>query len=205
LHANDVQAQAHAASFDNVDIDVMNVCCGMLTQHIKRIEAALLVDRQFSYLTKLSNLSLDCSRSYLPPIPSIEEVDPVKLARGIEQAVGKLLHVSGVRIFIVGVPPGHPASHPISGPLGSQRLEQAIRSREQIKLLSKAMHIQNKKDEKRKQALGLSSSKATNTTYRRRLKQHNNLGLLLQVWHVRKDLDYNMQMTEQRKYTDLFR
>lgn len=73
------------------------------------------------------------------------------------------------------------------------------------KLLSKAMHIQNKKDEKRKQALGLSSSKATNATYRRRLKQHNNLGLLLQVWHVRKDLDYNMQMTEQRKYTDLFR
>ncbi len=205
MHANDLQAQARAASFDNVDNDIMSACCKMLAMHIKRIEAAMLVDRQFLYLTKLSDLTLDCFRSYLPPIPSIEEADPVKLARGIENVVSKLLHVSGVRIFIVGIPPGHPATHPISGPLGSQRLEQAIKAREQIKLLSKAMHIQNQQDEKRKRALGLSSSQILNPTYRRRLKQHNNLGTLLQVWHVRKELDYNMQMTEQRKYTDLFR
>ena len=208
LHANDLQAQAHAASFDTVDDDIMKMCCKMLTRHIKRIEAGLLVERQFSYLHKLSQLNLDCFRSYLPPIPSIEEVDPIKLVKGIEKFVGKLLHASGVRLFIVGIPPGHPATHPISGPFGSQRLEQALRSREQLKLLSKAMHVQNKQDEKRKHALGLSGSSSSangNPTYRRRLKQHNNLGVLLQVWHVRKELDYNMQMTEQRKYTDLFR
>ena len=137
----------------------------------------------------------------------IEDIDPIKLARSIENKVQKMLHVSKVRLFVVGSPPGYPAAHPISGRLGSQRLEQALRSREQIKLLSKAMHMKNEKDSKRQEALGISTPygiKSQNPLYRRRLKQHKNLGVLLKVWHVRKELDYNMQMSEQRKYTDLF-
>ena len=207
LHADDVIAQAHAASFDKVDGDIMGVCCNMLRGHIKRVEALLLIERQFSYLDKLAGLTVDSLRSYLPPIPSIEDIDPIKLARSIENKVQKMLHVSKVRLFVVGSPPGYPAAHPISGRLGSQRLEQALRSREQIKLLSKAMHMKNEKDSKRQEALGISTPygiKSQNPLYRRRLKQHKNLGVLLKVWHVRKELDYNMQMSEQRKYTDLF-
>ena len=41
LHADDVIAQAHAASFDKVDGDIMRVCCNMLRGHIKRVEALL--------------------------------------------------------------------------------------------------------------------------------------------------------------------
>lgn len=69
------------------------------------------------------------------------------------------------------------------------------------------MHVQNKNDSRRKEALGISTpfgEKSRDPLYRRRLKQHNNLGVLLKVWHVRKELDHRMQMTEQRKYTDLF-
>ena len=69
------------------------------------------------------------------------------------------------------------------------------------------MHMKNEKDSKRQEALSISTPygiKSQNPLYRRRLKQHKNLGVLLKVWHVRKELDYNMQMSEQRKYTDLF-
>jgi hypothetical protein len=197
LQANDLSAQATAASFDKIDEAFMNIAAKGVALAIQRVKAETLVEKQFSYLSHLSNLTFNCMRGYLPYMPSIEKVDPIKLVGSIEAQVRQFLRVQGARVFVVGTPPGHPAVHPVSGNLGSHQLEIALKSRK----LSKALGVGKKKTN----IFGGRARASENGPGRARLNQHRMMNSMLKVWHVREEVGLSEKgVTNVRHYTDLF-
>lgn len=198
LHSDDLAAQAAAATFEHIDEAFMAIASKSVSRTIVRVQAEMLVEKQFSYLRNLASMTHKCFRKYLPAVPSIESIDPIRLATSIEEHVSSFLRVEACRIFIVGAPPGHPSLHPASGPLGSTKLELALKSREQVKAIGLAIGSKYSKATSRHSQAMLKN--------RKQMTQRRMFEGMLKVWHAHEEL--NLTGTDQsnlvRRFTDLF-